>query len=37
MGDSKVIKNKSIYISKKNRISGSFLKSAGNIEEPIWN
>ena len=25
MGDSKVIKNKSIYISKKNRIPGSFL------------
>ena len=32
-----VYKRQSIYISKKNRIPGSFLKSAGNIEEPIWN
>ena len=37
LGESKVIKNKSIYISKKNRISGSFLKSTGIVEGVIWN
>lgn len=36
MGDSKVIKQY-IYILKKNRESGSFLKSTGSIEEPEWN
>lgn len=37
MGDSKVIKNKFIYILKKNRIPGSFLKFTGIVEGVIWN